>query len=441
MQPTFHEDYRERPFWWGDYEPQTVELQDVPARTRVAVIGAGYAGLAAAIELARLGIEATVFDAGEPGRGASTRSGGLVAGGGASRIPLLARAPSAERGAALGAEADAAFDLLSDTVQRNAIDCGWSPTGRFTGAWSPRHLEAMRARAANVHNDAGEAPLRIVEPDEQSAEIGSDFYHGGMVVRRAAHLQPALYYAGLKRLCEAGGATICARASLQALRQQGAAWSLTTARGPCEAGDVIIATNGYTGDVTPQFRRRVVPLRAYMVATEPLPADLARSLSPRNRSFTDSRRIVTFFRLCSEQRRLIYGSRVKWRDISPTEMAPLLHHGMVQRYPLLADSRVTHAWTGNVALTLDEQPHLGRLAGLHFALGCNGAGVATMTYLGRRIARRIAGDSARSAYERVPFPDSRLYSGKSRWFLPLVGNYLRARDWWDRRAPRGRTTR
>ena len=124
-----------------------------------------------------------------------------------------------------------------------------------------------------------------------------------------------------------------------------------------------------------------MPLQPYIIATEKQPEDLAQGLSPRNRSLADSRRIITFFRLSSDLRRMIFGSRVKWRDMSATEMAPLLHGVMLERYPQFAGCKITHAWTGNIAPTHDEQLHIGQHERLHYALVCNGSGVAMMTCL------------------------------------------------------------
>ena len=53
----------------------------MPREARVAIVGGGYAGLAAALEFAKHGIDAVVLEAGALGVGASTRNGGSVSGG------------------------------------------------------------------------------------------------------------------------------------------------------------------------------------------------------------------------------------------------------------------------------------------------------------------------------------------------------------------------
>ena len=428
----FHADFREQPFWWEAFTPHDGTLENVPVSTSVAVIGAGYAGLATARELHELGIEATVFESQAPGIGASTRSGGLISGADSVKRPLLANSQTPERDLEMMSDANSALELLEQLIASEAIDCGWSRTGLFHGAWSRRHMAQMHHRARRL-NDACQADARVIDESEQHQHIGSDFYHGGLFIGAAGHLHPALYYKGLLDACLSRDIRICARAPVSNLHREGATWRIETPRGSCRAEVVVIATNGYTGDLTPCFKRRLVPLRAYIIATEPLAPELADALSPKNHALTDSKRITSFFRLWRPEHRLIYGSRMRWRDIEPREMAPLLYESMLERFPSLGGTRITHAWTGNVALTLDERPHIGELEGLHYALGCNGAGVANMTYLGTQIARRIARNANyQCSFDTPIFPDHPLYNGNQRFVLPIIGNYLRLRDWIDR---------
>ena len=430
--PIFHQDFKARPFWWEAHEPKPLAEVALPKETRVAIVGAGYAGLNAALELAACGLDCIVLDANEPGFGGSTRSGGIVSGGVNVGKGYIAKAMTPEQAAPFLADAADAFGLVEDLIARENIDCGWTRSGYFIGAWCKSHFDAM-AKKVDTLNSHARAEAYLVPPERQREEIGSDYYRGGMVVGRAAHLHPALYFKGLLDLCTAKGVRIASATPVTGLTQSGGGWLVETPRGTIRAGDVVIATNGYTGEVTPQFKRRVVPMGSYIIATEELPPEIAASLSPKNRAISDTRRVLTYYRMSPDGKRLIFGGRAKFGHTDPVATAHILHRFMLDRFPQLKGTRITHAWTGNVAFTLDEVPHMGKFDNLHYALGCNGSGVAMMSYLGRQTGRKIAGKVNRvCAFDRPEFPDHPFYNG-STWFLPLIGRYFRTRDWIDRR--------
>ncbi len=428
----FHKDFKAQPFWWEAHKPSALSELTLPREARVVIVGAGYAGLSAALELTALGLDCVVLDANEPGFGASTRNGGMVSGGVNVGKRYMSKPMPADEAAPFMADAADAFTLIEDLITREKIDCGWTKAGYFLGAWCKSHYDDMAKKVAHL-NAAAKSDSYLVPQERQREEIGSDYYRGGMVVGRAAHLHPALFFKGLLELCQKRGVKIASETPVTKLTQNTTGWSVETPRGTITAGDVIIATNGYTGDITPQFKRRVVPVGSYIIATEELPPDLAASLSPKNRSFADTRRVLTYYRMSPDKRRLIFGGRAKFGHTDPVETTPILYQFMTDRYPQLKGVKITHAWTGNVAFTLDEMPHMGKFDNLHYALGCNGSGIAMMTYLGQQTARKVAGKSNRvCAFDRPEFPDHPLYNG-STWFLPVVGRYFRARDWIDRR--------
>jgi glycine/D-amino acid oxidase-like deaminating enzyme len=429
----FHPEFKARPYWWDQYNPTALPEIALPKDVPVAIIGAGYAGLSAGLELARQGVACLVLDAADPGFGASTRSGGMVSGGvNVGKRYMSAAMPPEEAAPYLNDAADA-FTHIEDLITREKIECGWAKRGYFLGAWCQSHFDAM-AKKVDVLNREAQSGSYLVPRDAQRAEIGSDYYFGGMVVERAAHINPALYFKGLLELAQKADVAIASNTAVTGLTQNGdGTWTVKT---PCEdlrARDVIIATNGYTGDVTPALKRRVVPVGSYIIATEELPPELAASISPRNRSFADTRRVLTYYRMSPDGKRLIFGGRAKFGHTDPVTTAHLLYQFMTDRFPQLRGVKITHSWTGNVAFTLDEMPHMGTLDGMHYALGCNGSGIAMMSYLGHQTARKILGKVNRvCAFDQPEFPSHPLYNG-STWFLPLIGYYFRTRDWMDRR--------
>jgi len=433
-----HEDFKPLPYWWEAYRPAAGDLVDVPHQARVVIVGAGYAGLSCAIELADAGVEACVLEAAELGAGASTRSGGGVSGGvniGKSFTgKVLARDPAVVK--AILASGNDAFGLIETLIEREKIDCFWEKKGRFVGAWTPNDYKFQESRVANLNVGANSGAY-MVPRERQREEMASDYYYGGMVVERSAKLHPALYYKGLLDAARRRKITICAKAAADRIDKQGNGWRITTSRGTIEAGDLVIATNGYTGDATPRLKRRLIPLASHIIATEELPADLARSLIPKGRTLADTKRVLCYYRMSPDNKRMIFGGRARFTPVTPAISAPILHRFMTDRFPQLQGIRVTHAWTGNVAFTWDALPHTGVMDGMHYALGCNGSGVAMMTYLGHQTARRIVGGAnATCGFELAEFPDFPLYNGSPNWALPAIGAYYRFRDGLSRAVAR-----
>lgn len=433
-----HKDFQATPYWWEAYRPVTGDLVDVPKSTRVAIVGGGYAGLSCAIELADSGFEACVLEAAELGIGASTRNGGAVSGGVNIGKSFTGKIISLEPETLhrVLASGNDAFSTIESLIVRENIDCHWEKNGRFVGAWTPGHYRYQESRVAALNSGAASGSY-MVPKERQREEMASDFYYGGMVVERSAKLHPALYYKGLLDAARRRKIAICAKATVHSIKRAGNGWRIETSRGPIDAGDVVIATNGYTGDITPELMRRLVPLASHIIATEELPEDLARSLIPKGRSLSETKRVLCYYRMSPDGRRMVFGGRPRFTQVTPEVSAPALYKLMTDRFPQLKGFKVTHAWTGNVAFTFDALPHTGVLDGMHYALGCNGSGVAVMTYLGRETARRIVGGAnATCGFELKEFPDFPLYNGKPDWALPGIGAWFRFRDALDRALAR-----
>jgi glycine/D-amino acid oxidase-like deaminating enzyme len=429
----FHPDFAPEPFWWEAYRPVAGDLAELPRAARVAIVGGGYAGLAAALELARHGIDAVVLERGTLGIGASTRNGGSVSGGVNIGKSFSGRATEVdpERTHRLLSDASDAFSLIEQLIVDEGIECFWQKRGRFVGAWTPKHYAHQEHRLRALNDDAASGAY-MVPRERQREEIVSDYYYGGMVVERSASLHPALYYKGLLDACRRREVTVCAEASVEKIAACGAGWRVETSRGEIVAGDVVIATNGYTGALTPALRRRVVPIASHIIATEPLPLDLAGALIPKRRSVSDTKRVLCYYRLSPDGGRMVFGGRARFTAADPVLCARILYGYMTERFPQLKGVRLTHSWTGNTAFTLDALPHMGEEGGLHYCLGCNGSGVAMMTYLGTQTARKIArAANAPCAFDAAEFPGHPLYTGNP-WFLPLVGGWYRMRDRLDR---------
>src|SRR5882672_8511070 len=245
----FHPDFKPLPYWWEAWAPHRETLVDLPAATDVAIIGGGYAGLNAALELARAGIEVAVFEAGDFGSGASTRNGGAVSAGiniGKGIGGWSGKKDDAAHAAlirALIVDGAQGLDLLEDIIKREAIQCHYERSGRFLGAYTATHFAGFAA-AIDKLNATTAAKAYVVPRERQREEIASDFYHGGMVVERAGKIHPALYYKGLLEACRRHKIDLLAQTAVTRVTGKRDAFPVETARGSVRAKQIIVASNG-----------------------------------------------------------------------------------------------------------------------------------------------------------------------------------------------------
>jgi glycine/D-amino acid oxidase-like deaminating enzyme len=201
-----------------------------------------------------------------------------------------------------------------------------------------------------------------------------------------------------------------------------------TARGIVAARNVVVATNGYTGEVTPWLRRRVIPIGSYIIATEPLPRETMARLMPKGRVISDTRKVVYYYRPSPDGSRILFGGRVSADETDPRVSGPRLHAEMVRLFPELAGARISHSWCGFVAYTFDELMHVGEHDGLHYAMGYCGSGVGMACYLGMRLGQQVLGLSeGQTGLNAASFPTRPFYSGNP-WFLAPSVAYYRWRD-------------
>jgi glycine/D-amino acid oxidase-like deaminating enzyme len=253
-------------------------------------------------------------------------------------------------------------------------------------------------------------------------------------------VHPGRYLAAIAAAADRAGVDLHTMTPALRIERDAADRVVTTPRGRIRARAVLLATNGYTDGVAPWIRARVMPVGSHIIATEPMSPELASSISPRGRTFFDSKSFLFYWHV-SEDRRLIFGGRASFWPTSINRTAAILSKAMVAVHPQARGLRIEHAWGGKVAFTFDRLPHLGEHDGVHHALGYCASGVALGTAFGLTMASILGGgtDSRRepSPFERLPFPAMPVlpaaYRGRP-WFLPFAGEWFRMRDRLDRRA-------
>jgi len=424
----FAPDYKSSPYWWEGAPRPNFPVTPVPARADVVIVGSGYTGLAAALPLARAGRSTVLFDAEDAGWGCSTRNGGQVSTSIKHGFDVLAPLYGEERAFAMVKEGHSALAFIEGLIRSESIDCHWERVGRFSGAHNTTQYEALGRKIANQRRGL-EVEAHLVPRAEQHREIGSDVYYGGVVYPAHASLDPAKYHQGLLDRALAAGASVIPHCPVQAIERDGDGFTVATARGRIAARDVIVASNGYTGTVSAELRRRVIPIGSYIIATEPLDTTVTARLLPKARVVSDTRRIVVYYRLSPDRRRVVFGGRVALMETDPRVTAPHLHAEMAAIFPELAKVRITHSWAGFVAYTFDTMPHLGKWRdGVHYAMGYCGSGVSLATYFGTRIGQQVLGlKEGRTALDGLEFPTRPFYTGIP-WFLAPTLMWYRFRD-------------
>jgi glycine/D-amino acid oxidase-like deaminating enzyme len=424
MSALFAPGFKAEPYWWDDAPRPARSDAALPREVDVLVVGAGYTGLMAARETAKGGRSTLVIDAESAGWGCSSRNGGQASTSIKPSFTALSGKHNEQAAFGIRREGLQALDYIEDLIRTENIDCDWARVGRYHAAHNAKQYEALAAFHKNQPKGL-EVPMEMVPRAEQHREIPTDLYYGGAVYPRHAKLHPGKYHLGLLRVAMAAGAQVVDHCPAVAIQRDGQRFRVQTAKGEVSARNVVIATNGYSGPLSPWHRRRVIPIGSYIIATEPRPAEEMRKLIVNDRMVSDTRRVVFYYRLSPDQRSILFGGRVAYMESNPLVSAPKLHACLAEIFPSLKQTRISHSWMGFVAYTFDTLPHLGVQDGLHYAMGYCGSGVSLATYFGMRVGQQVLGKTeGKTALDNVAFQTRPLYTGNP-WFLaPSV--------WWYR---------
>ena len=376
---------------WSDTAPAGPVLPAIaePLACDVLVAGGGYTGLSAALHLAEAGADVALLEADVVGAYASGRNGGQV-------VPGLKPDPDALAGrfGATTAErmlriARDAADQVFRLVERHRIDCAAARNGWIQAAYSARSLALVEARARMLQRSG--ARVDFLARSDMASATGSRFHHGGMIERDAGSVQPLAYAHGLARAASLAGARLFERSRVEHLRSDQGRWVALANGQPVIAKNVVLATEAYTGALWPAVTQSMVNVTSAQIATEPLPADLLRTLIPSRAGVSETRKITYYYRI-DPQGRFVIGGRGPLSDTLTDSTRDAIRKAAVARYPALAGVAWTHGWSCRVGMTIDDLPHLHELApGLWTAYGYCGRGVALATKMGEVLAAKVMG--------------------------------------------------
>jgi glycine/D-amino acid oxidase-like deaminating enzyme len=425
----YADDFKETPYWW-DLAPHedATDDQTLPAKADVVIVGSGNVGLSAALSLARLGRKTVVLDAEEVGHGASTRNAGYLGRGLAFKYSDLAAKLGREDAAQLASVAVAAHDYTAALIRTEQITCAYRDTGRFLAAPSRKAYDKLSKDLDMMRTDGVPIDAEMIPRERQHEKIASDIYHGGQLLRGNGIMHPGLMHAGLVDRARAQGADVIGFCPVTGVERQGAGFVVTTAKGKIETRDVFIATNGYTPKAFPWHRRRVVPASAFMIATETISPDLMARVLPGGTPLLEACNTPLWIRPNEDGTRILLGGRTGEDLDTLPRKTEQLYSEMIRVVPALEGTKLTHSWTGKVAMSFDWLPHTGTHEGMHYAMGWCATGIPMGTYLGHQTALRIVGDPASATVlDDRPFPTRPFYYGNP-WFLRWAVWWLQYQD-------------
>ncbi|MBV4365287.1 NAD(P)/FAD-dependent oxidoreductase [Erwinia phyllosphaerae] len=403
--------------------------KELPKTADVVVIGGGFTGISAALNLARSGLNVVVLEAAGVMSQASARNGGHCNTGVSQNFASLVASLGEEQANRYYRAFASAVDYVQSVVADEQIDCDFLRCGKLKLASKPSHFAGLKATYDALRRTV-DRDVELIGADEIRREINSDVFHGGLIQQRGGQMHMGKFGIGLAEAAARSGAEIYEHTPVTSLtRVKDYQHRVGTEKGEILAEKVLMATGCSNIGPFEWFQRRIIPVGSFIVVTEPLPQQQLRELLPENRTCVTSMNIGNYFRTTADNR-LVFGGRARFAISSPTSDArsgKVLQAAMHKIFPTLKETRIDYCWGGLVDMTADRLPHAGEHEGVFYSLGYSGHGTQMSVWMGRVMADLIAEKRVENPWQRESWPAVPGYFGKP-WFLPVAGLYYKTLD-------------
>ena len=397
----------------------------------VCIVGAGLAGLSAALELSNAGYRVAILEGKRIGWGASGRNGGqAIAGYACDQGPFEKQLGLDNAKIAFNITTEG-LDLMRERIAKHNIHCDWVD-GYMTASVKPKSTPDLYDWADRMSNTYGYTHLQKITPTDMPNWVASERYHAGVLDNNSAHLHPLKYTLGIARAALSSGTCIFEKSVVTQVEKgvAGANATIKTEEGQISAKFVILAGNVYLDDVAPKIANRIMPVGTYIVATEQLDPTLANGLIKNRIAVCDNNFVLDYFRTTPDSR-MLFGGRVSYSGVTPPNLPNAMRQTMLRAFPQLKHAKIEYCWGGYVDITANRAPDFGRLGdNIYYLQGFSGHGLILTGIAGKLAAQAIQGQAERfdlfTKLKHMPFPGGRSFRTPA---LVLAMAYYRLRDY------------
>ncbi len=419
---------KQLPFWVDDYPRPDGLTSELPDETDYLIVGSGLTGMSAGLRLAEAGHDVTLIDAGEIAGGASAVNGGMVSPDIKAGVDTIHAFHGPRVAAEMWASSVRSLDLIKDLDKRPGIDALIHQGGLAALGRGSRQLKAFD-RDVGWYRERFAVEWEVLDARRIHEVVGGDYFNVAIYEPEGIGIHPARLSFGLASEVKRAGAVMVDHCEATGMEKRKGGLHVSTSNGPVKAGEVILATNGYTTrEPSRELARLMVPVGSYIIATEPLGEQRAESIFPGGAMTYTRKRLLNYMRRTPDDRILIGGRRNLHTDLDLEESARDLRQNLITYWPELENVEITHVWGGRLGVPFDLIPHIGRIEGAWYAMGYAGHGVGLSVQLGYELAGMLLGEDPPSIFSQIPHNGKFYYWGKRPWFLTPASVLYRTLD-------------